>query len=55
MVLTQFPIIKEFLDNIPYSAKFLRVFNFANFQLFAKIFKQKFLTCGVQCARAASS
>ena len=27
--------------------------NFANFQLFAKIFQRKFSTQGVQCARAA--
>ena len=37
---------------LPYGAKFSRVFNFANFQLFAKIFQRKFLTRGVQCARA---
>ena len=33
------------------------VFHFAkfvNFQRFAKIFQQKVLTCGVQCARAAN-
>ena len=44
--------------SIPYSAKFSRVFNFANFanfQLFAKIFQQKFLTHGVWSARAANS
>ena len=33
---------------ILYSAKFLQVFNFANFQPFAKIFQGKFLTHGVQ-------
>ena len=41
-----------------YSAKFSRVFNFANFaniQLFAKIFQKKFLTPDVQCAHAANS
>ena len=40
---------------IPYSAKFLRIFNFANFKNFqpcAKIFQRKFLTRGVQCACA---
>ena len=44
--------------DIPYSAKFSRVFNFANFanfQPFAKIFQPKFLPHGVQCARAANS
>ena len=44
--------------NIPYSAKFSGVFNFvnfANFQLFVKIFQRKFLTSSVRCARAASS
>ena len=43
---------------LPYSAKFLRVFNFANFanfQPFAKIFQRKFLTCGMQCAHATNS
>ena len=42
---------------ILYSAKFLWVFNFANFvnfQLFVKIFQQNFLTRGVQCVRAAN-
>ena len=36
-----------------YSAKFSWVFNFANFanfQLFVKIFQRKFLTPDVQCA-----
>ena len=36
-----------------YNAKFLWVFhfvNFVNFQPFAKIFQQTFLTRGVQCA-----
>ena len=37
-----------------YSAQFSWVFNFVNFQPFAKIFQQKFLTCGVQCVRAAN-
>ena len=44
--------------HIPFSAKFSRVFNFANFanfQPFEKIFQQKFLTHGVRCAHAASS
>ena len=40
---------------ILYSAKFSRVFNFVNFQPFAKIFQQKFLTHGVQCVCAANS
>ena len=45
-------------EDILYSTKFLRVFNFtnfANFQPFAKIFQQNFLTHSVQCARAANS
>ena len=39
--------------NILYSAKFSGVFNFANFanfQLFVKIFQRKFLTCGMRRA-----
>ena len=40
--------------DIPYSAKFLWVFNFANFQPFAKIFQRKFLTCSMQCACAVN-
>ena len=43
---------------IPCSTKFLHVFNFANFanfQLFAKIFQHKFLPCGVQCVGAVNS
>ena len=39
---------------IPYSTKFSQIFNFANFQPFTKIFQQKYLTCGVQCPRAAN-
>ena len=34
-----------------YSTKILRVFNFANFQPFVKIFQQKILTCGMQWIR----
>ena len=40
---------------IPYSAKFSQVFNFANFanfQLFAKVFQRKFLTCSVRVQQA---
>ena len=43
---------------VPYSAKFSRVFNFADFmdfQPFVKVFQQKFVTHGVQCARVANS
>ena len=40
---------------ISYSAKFSWVFNFSNFQSFAKIFRRKFLTSGVQCVHAANS
>ena len=32
-----------------------RNLNFANFQPFAKIFKRKFLTCGMQCTCAVNS
>ena len=39
--------------SLSYSAKFLLVFNFANFQPFAKIFQQKFLIRSVRCARAS--
>ena len=38
-----------------YSAKILWVFNFVNFQPFVKIFQRKFLTCSMQCVRAANS
>ena len=31
--------------DILYSAKFSRVFNFVNFQPFAKLFQRKFVTC----------
>ena len=42
------------LKEIPYSAKFSRVFNFANFQLFTKIFHRKFLTRSMWCVCAAN-
>ena len=35
--------------------KFSRVFNFMNFQLFVKLFQQKFLTRKVQFSRARAS
>ena len=53
---TDQPTIYVPVTCIPKSAKFSRVFNFvnfANFQPFMKMFQRKFLTCGVQCARAA--
>ena len=37
-----------------YSAKFSWVFNFANFQSFAKIFQRKILTLGMQCVCAVN-
>ena len=43
---------------IPYSAKFSWVFNFANFanfQLFVKLFQRKFLTRNLQFLRARAS
>ena len=39
---------------LPYSAKFSRVFNFSNFTNFAKIFQRKFLTRGMWRACAAN-
>ena len=39
---------------ILYSAKFSQVFHFVNFQSFAKIFKRKCLTPGMQCVRTVN-
>ena len=41
--------------DIPYSAKFSRVFNFVKFQPFAKLSQRKFVTCNVDGQHAAKS